>query len=126
MSKTILTIASIIIFALSGALLSQENSDNGVVPTIKEVFLKGSIDGKKLFMVVGVSNAKELIAKKIIKKTVDLERLQKLGDNFIFSMQEVGMLVNNNLEGPTQIAPMDYADMHDYSWAFVKGIPEQL
>jgi hypothetical protein len=48
---------------------------------VKEVFLKGSSDGKSMFTVLGLSKSAKL-SKKILKKMVRLQELIDIGDRF--------------------------------------------
>jgi hypothetical protein len=69
----------LLLLCLSFNLLAQE-SDNSTLDTVKEVFLKGSIDGDNMFMVLGTADGYK-ISKKMIEKAIKFDDLVDLGED---------------------------------------------
>ncbi len=62
--------------------------------TIKEVFVKGSIDGKDLFLVYGMGDGVEL-SKEIMDNAIDIDTLEEMGDDFVEGQQNAGSRIWN-------------------------------
>lgn len=74
----------ILAFLLNISVFAQapEAQTNTTIDTIKEVFLKGSIDGDHMFMVLGMEKGTK-ISKKILNATINAEDLADLKDSVV-------------------------------------------
>tara|TARA_R110002072_G_scaffold64203_5_gene159761 strand:+ start:103891 stop:105090 length:1200 start_codon:yes stop_codon:yes gene_type:complete len=62
--------------------------------TIKEIFIKGSIDDNKLFLVLGLDKGSKVF-KNGIKEAIDIERLARIGGDIAEDAGETGRLFYN-------------------------------
>ncbi|OFZ20018.1 MAG: hypothetical protein A2X94_11700 [Bdellovibrionales bacterium GWB1_55_8] len=76
----VLSLVALVLGQSANALADDSVFEDRPLETIKEVFLKGSIDGKNLFMVLGVEDALK-INKEIAKWAVDADDLKELRDH---------------------------------------------
>lgn len=95
-----------LIFTLQGFAQTEDRA-NTTVDTIKEVFLKGSIDGDHMFMVLGMEKGTK-ISKKILETMINGEDLEDLAD----SARNVGEAV------------VDMQDIVKKPWKSLKKIPK--
>ncbi len=69
----------IITLMLNLTAWSQTTPPKTTIDTVKEVFLKGSIDGDSMFMVLGTADGFKM-SKDMMKDAINMEDLTKLGD----------------------------------------------
>lgn len=78
---TKLSLVVVLLMTMTAGAWAQDNGSQSIGATIKEVFLKGSIDGKRLFMVYGVGDmgkdAAEIL--KTAQNPIELEDLVDMG-----------------------------------------------
>ena len=78
-------LALLIILFVQTTAWSQTNKKMTTIDTVKEVFLKGSIDGDSMFMVLGMQDGFEY-SKEVMKDAIDMKDLADIGDD----LKEVG------------------------------------
>lgn len=72
------SIFKILVLSLLLSVNSTVNAQDTIGQTIKEIFLKGSIDDNKLFLVVGLEKGSEILIDGA-KNVVDLENIKEIG-----------------------------------------------
>lgn len=88
---------------------------------IKEIFMKGSLDGKSLFMVVGIEDGFGAM-KDLSKSAIDLSDLKDIG-NQVYNEEHYGDYVDHMGEawqGTTEAAPLIFKG----PWKSLKKIPQ--
>jgi hypothetical protein len=78
-------LAFLIIFFIHTTAWSQTNKEMTTIETVKEVFLKGSIDGDSMFMVLGMQDGFK-DSKDVMKSAIDMKDLAYIGKD----LKEVG------------------------------------
>lgn len=99
-------IALLMILLVQTTAWSQTNKKMTTIDTVKEVFLKGSIDGDSMFMVLGMQDGFEY-SKEVMKEAINMEDLKNIGEDF----QEVG----NDLK--------DFDHVLKSPWKSIRKIP---
>lgn len=86
-----------------------DNVQKDVSQTIKEVFVKGSIDGKSLFLVYGMGDAIN-DSKELFEDAIELEDLKDIGVDAKEDLQTMGQRIYSKNDD----SHLDYADIiHD-------------
>jgi hypothetical protein len=87
-------IVAFVLFSGQSALIDNAHAKGELLPTLKEIFVKGSINNDKLFMVLGFEKASKIF-KDSIKEAVDIEDLQDIGNDTARSARRYGDLIYN-------------------------------
>ncbi|MBT5093572.1 MAG: hypothetical protein HOM21_04985 [Halobacteriovoraceae bacterium] len=74
-----LTLSVAMLFSII-AVENTAKAEGGYPAAVKEIFLKGSLDGKRLFMVLGFEDAKTVFDKSL-KEAVNLKDLRDIGED---------------------------------------------
>lgn len=92
------TLIMLLALMLNMTAWSQISPAKTTLDTVKEVFLKGSIDGDKMFMVLGTSNGLE-ISKKMMKDAINMDDLLEVKDD-IQDIKETALNFQNIIKKP--------------------------
>lgn len=63
-------------------MMAMQSANAGYGDAIKEIFMKGSINGQSMFMVLGFEKANKIF-KKSMKEAIGIEELQKIGHSVV-------------------------------------------
>lgn len=74
--------------------LGFENLRESKDSVFKEIFVKGSIDGEKLFLVLGLKDGIK-ISKELLKDAIDIEALKKSGGKTVKALKTAGKAIYN-------------------------------
>lgn len=114
--------ALLTVVTLAGAATSsQANEDRSIVHTATDVFLKGSIDGKRLFMVYGMGNALK-DNKEIVKWAIKGHDLVDLGHD-IYNKDHSGDIVDRVGDG-VEISKKAAHHILRQPWKSLQKIPK--
>ncbi|MCP4913429.1 MAG: hypothetical protein GY909_09925 [Oligoflexia bacterium] len=121
----------LLMFSLIGAThANEEESKNELGLTIKEIFVKGSINDDKLFMVLGLEDGAKIF-KNIGKEAIDLEELKDIGADTARSVGRTARRIYNGgngdvLDHVTEAARFSVenpSDIYKSPWRSLSKIP---
>lgn len=81
-------------FGAASGFAGEGEKKSEIASTLKEIFLKGSINGDKLFMVLGFENGKEVF-KDSLQAAIDIDDLRDLGSDTARTFSRTGKYVWN-------------------------------
>lgn len=87
------------ILSVNSAFATDKGAIGEIPETVKEIFLKGSINDDSLFLVLGLEDAHD-VSKNILKHAVDLETLKDIGGDTGRAIRNTGrQIYNRNHDG---------------------------
>ncbi|MCP4913428.1 MAG: hypothetical protein GY909_09920 [Oligoflexia bacterium] len=95
MNNVRLSVLSLLVFLLSFSPVTYAQGENDSFGnTVKEIFIKGSIDDNKLFLVLGLEKGTQRFTENL-KDAVDLDHLKDIGQDIAQTARETGRGIYN-------------------------------
>ena len=124
-------VLGLLTLVMSIGFTPKAHADIELGKALKEIFVKGSLDGEKLFMVLGMEKASEIFGE-TMKDAVDIEELKDWSSDSARMLQnQAGRIWNSEHDGDavdhlgraTRLSVRTADDIFKWPWRSLKKIP---